>query len=511
MTKKVLLISILIILYFKNIESMNGIPSASFVSENFNLTQSLNNWKKLHPLTNKEMRIYNKTWNYKETLYRNKTNLADLFYDVCCDLSFRVVKMENNIVYGKSATNPNIIFLDDLAVTHSFLRKNLEKYAVTNFLNSVGDPREFTFEIREQIKKQIRTLTEDSVGCKLLRITTAKIVTGKLPKLIFIPVQKDSESVIDDGMSINFGKYGWQIESDKFMSRVQLALTAQQKIFEVKNRSLDFQKYSKMKLPNYRYVLFSPENFFNRPVVDAIRNVGQKFEFFHVQLPPDATFFRIIVRSLFPHKSNSRAIIKARLNLGKKKFSQKLSQKFNDILTLMTEADCITEKTNPQIFQQIRKLGGIKNYAKLFVKTMSQTAKLERIENLVASYYGNDEDFRIQHGLTAGGFDALSESSYLSHRYHWIRTSNLIRQKNFASMYKTFIQELGDFDLYSYYLSQNSEIKFPKFGVNQYKCADDPNLTSEGNADQPQRTKKTHRVRFLQQESNRKSPNFCKI
>jgi len=511
MIKKVLLISILIILYFRNIESMDRMSSVPSVNEGFNLTQPLCNWKKLSPLTSKEMRIYNKTWDYRATLYRNKINLADLFYDTCCDLSFKIVKAENNVVYGKSTTNPNIIFLENVLATNSFLRKDSEKYAVTNFLNNVGTPREFTFEIREQIKKQIRTLSEDPVGCKLLRITTAKIVAGKLPKLIFIPLRKNSEAVVDEGMSIHFGEYGWQMESDKFTSRIQSMYTEQQKISEVKNRPFDFQKYSKMNLPNYRYILFSPENFFKRPMVDAIKSIDRKLKLFQVQLPSDATLFRVIVHSLFPYKSGSCANIKARLNLGKKKFSQKLNQKFNNVLTIMTEADCFTESLTPHIFQQIRKLGGIKSYAKFFVETMSQSARLKNIENLVASYYGDDDEFRIQYGLTANGFDALNESSYLSHRYHWIRASNVIRQKNFMEMCKAFVQEQGDFDLYFYYLFPNSGIKFPEFGVNQYQCADDPSAVSEENTNLPRRTKKTNKVRFLQQESNQKSPYFCKI
>ena len=511
MIKKILLISVLIILHFKSIEAMNMIPCAALVGEGFNLSQPLNNWKKLSPLTNKEMRIYNKTWNYGATLYRNKTNLADIFCDVCCDLSFRMVKKDDGIVYGKSATNPNMIFIKDLAVANLFFRQNSEKYAVTNFLNNVGYPREFTFEMREQIRKQIRTLTEDPVGCKLLRITTAKVATGNLPKLIFVPMQKDSETVADDGMNIHFGKYGWQIESDKFMSRIRFARSPRQKIFEMKNRVFDFQKYSEMKLPNYRYVLFSPENFFDRPTVNAVRTIGLKFEFFHTQLPEDATFFRTVVRSLFPHRSDSQTNIKARLNLKKKKFSEKLIRKFNKALALMTEADCLTEKLTPQVFQQIRKLGGIKSYSELFVEKMSQSARLENIENLVASYYGNDDEFRTQYGLTANGFDALNESSYLSHRYHWIRAVNVIRRKSFADIYQDFVQEQGDFDLYSYYLSPNSTIKFPQFGVNQYQCADDPDIISEENEGQYQKTKKTNKVRFLPQEPNGRSHNFCKI
>ncbi len=511
MIKKVLLISVLIILYFNNIESMNGVASMPTAEKRFNISQPLNDWKKISPLTEKEMRIYNKTWDYRATLYRNKVNLADIFCDTCCDFSFKIIRKENNIVYGRSISNPNMIFLEDFTSTSLFIRKDADRYAVTNFLDNIGEPREFTYDMKEQIRKLIRDLTENPVGCKLLRIATAKIVAGKLPKLIFVPLQKDTEIVVDDGMNIYFGKYGWQIESDKFMSRIQMACSLQQKISGVKKQVFDFQKYAAMKLPNYRYILFSPENFFNRPVVAAIRRLGQKFELFHVELPPDVTFFRTVVSSLFSQKSDSQVNIKARLNLKQKNFSQKLNQKFNNVLKIMAEADCVTEQLNPQIFGQIRKLGGIRNYAEHFVDTMSRSAKLKRIESFILACYGNDENLHIQYGLSSSGFDALNESSYLSHRYHWIRAFNMIGPKRFADIYETFIQELGDFDLYSHYLSPNSSIKFPKFGVNQYKCADNPNLTEEERGNRSNREKKTNKVRLLLPQSNERSGGFCKI
>ena len=524
MFKKVLLISMLIMLYFRNIEAMREVSNEPSVGENSIWTQPINSWKKLAPLTSREMRIYNKTWDYRATLARNKENLTNTFLDICCDFSFKIVRKENEIVYGWSASNPNIIFLKDLATVNSFIRKNSERYAVTNFLNNTREPREFVFEIRELIQNQIRSLAEDSVGCKLLRIATAKIAVGKLPKLIFIPLKNDSvtggedgfktTTVGADGMDVRSGIYGWQIEYDCFISRIQHATTMDRKISAMKNNLFDFQKYSAMKLPIYRYILFSPENLLECPIVSAIKWIGSKLKFFDTQLPPDATLFRTIVRSLNSNnsdrlqKSESRMNIKARLNLGKKKFSQKLSQKFDNVLRILTEADCMTEKLTPQIFKQMRKLGGIKNYASHFVETMSQSVRSEKIENLVSSYFGNDEEYRNQYGLTADGFDPLNESSYLSHRYHWIRVSNAVQPENFSDMYKTFIQEQGDFDLYAYYLSPNSAIKYPEFGFSQYQCADDPKLTEE-KTENRYRSMKKNRVRFLSPQPNERSGGFC--
>ena len=510
-------------LYFKNIEAMRGVSNEPSVGENSIWTQPIKSWKKLPPLTSREMRIYNKTWDYRATLARNKENLTNTFLDICCDFSFKIMRKEDEIVYGRSASNPNIIFLKDPSAANSFLRKNSERYAVTNFLNNTGEPREFIFEIRELIQNQIKTMAEDSVGCKLLRIATAKIAGGNLPKLIFVPLKKDSATggedgfktnICEDGIDVRSGIYGWQIESDRFISRIEHAVTVERKISLMKNNIFDFQKYSAMRLPSYRYILFYPENLFERPTVSAIKWIGSKLKFFHAQLPPDAALFRSIVCSLFSNtsdrspRSETRKNIKARLNLGKKKFSQKLNQKFNNVLKILAETDCVTEKLTPQIFNQMRELGGIKSYASRFVETMSQSVRLEKIENLVSSYFGNDEEYRAQYGLTADGFDPLNESSYLSHRYHWIRASNVIRSENFGDMYKIFIQEQGDFDLYAYYLSPYSSIKYPEFGFSQYQCSDD-SKSVEGASNNRYRSTKKNRVRFLSPQPNARSDDFC--
>lgn len=508
MIKKLLLITILIVLYFRNIVAMNEVPAAFLSNLSDHLTQPIDRWNKLSPLTNEEMRIYKKTWNYKSTLTMNKSNLADIFCDVCCDFSFSILSDGNGVVRGRSLSNPHIIFIRNTAAVNSFIKKDLKKYAITNFLDNVGHPRQFTFEMKEQIRKQIRTIAEDSVGCKLLRIATSKIAVGNFPKLIFIPLEQDSKTAIDDGMEIHSGIYGWQIESDRFMSKIKIANTMKEKVSELKNQLFDFQKYSQMKLPKYNYVLFSSEKFFDRPLVTAIRSIGTKFEFFDVKLPMDATLYRIIVRSLYSRKSSGQENIKARLNLKKKKFSQKLNYKFNNMLTLLTEADCFL-KLSPQVFREVKKLGGIKNYASYFVQSMSESIRLDNIEKFISSYYVNDMEYRAQYGLTAYGFDSLNESSYLSHRYHWIRVSNSIcmkNSKNFENVYEYFIQEQGDFDLYSYFLSPNSSIKYPIFGIGQYQCVDSLNIVEERSKNHTEQEKK--HVKFLHQQYNEKNECF---
>ena len=196
-------------------------------------------------------------------------------------------------------------------------------------------------------------------------------------------------------------------------------------------------------------------------------------------------------------------------------------------MKIMTEADCMTEKLTPQIFSQIRKLGGIKSYASHVVETMSKSVRSEKIEDLVSSFYGSDEEYRAQYGLTATGFDSLNESSYLSHRYHLIRASNVTQSEDFEDMYKTFVREQGDFDLYAYYLLPNSSIKYPKFGVNQYQCADETNSETKRKenqyccADEENLTtgtnrrrcvkKNNRRVRFLSPQANEKREGVCKI
>ncbi len=38
--------------------------------------------------------------------------------------------------------------------------------------------------------------------------------------------------------------------------------------------------------------------------------------------------------------------------------------------------------------------------------------------------------------------------------------------------FQKFFTKYGDLDLFHFYLSQDSPIKYPKFGIGQYKCAD---------------------------------------
>lgn len=88
------------------------------------------------------------------------------------------------------------------------------------------------------------------------------------------------------------------------------------------------------------------------------------------------------------------------------------------------------------------------------------------------------------YGLTKKGFDLINESSYLAHRYNFIRPAYLCSRKGMQlngkrlnrkvsfKFLKSFLKTNGDFDLYKYYLSSQSSIKYPEFGVGKYRCSD---------------------------------------
>lgn len=476
MMKILFLISLLII--SSNNQRMNVVRAMAYAYSakdvKTNLSEPIEKWRYINSLTENEARIYKKTWNTKSSLKSNITNLVDMFFDGCCDFSFKLGKKYREVVLGQSVSNDNIMFVNNQQVVHNLIKENQNKYYSTNFLVSVGEPREFTNQMKEEIRNYIKFIAKDSVGCKLLRIATAKTIAGHLSKLIFIPlVDYSSQQLYTESpyqsrykslFGINFqrGIYGWQLAKQTSNETPQT-----------------FNRYSKVNFPSYRYMLFVPEILAKNPTVMAVKNTSNRFEFFYMPLPADVRLFNRITKSLHSEKPKTLSNIRARLAIKKKKFSQKLNEKFISILRIYTEANCFSEKLSPQIFQQISKLGGIKNYSNLVVNNMSQELKLSHLETLISSFYKNDEDYRSQYGITENGFDPLNESSYTSHRYHWIRTSNPITLNNYKDLFELFVKENGDFNMYSYYLSQKSSIKYPKFGINQYKCSDLPDISSK--------------------------------
>ena len=87
--------------------------------------------------------------------------------------------------------------------------------------------------------------------------------------------------------------------------------------------------------------------------------------------------------------------------------------------------------------------------------------------------YSNDEEYHTMYGLTSQGLDLLNESSYLAHRYGFIRMSHVQGESSHIDHRRTWwYVKNGDEDLYRYYLSPKSPIKFPKFGVGAYECSD---------------------------------------
>ncbi|MBO7537642.1 MAG: hypothetical protein J6T29_04865 [Alphaproteobacteria bacterium] len=96
--------------------------------------------------------------------------------------------------------------------------------------------------------------------------------------------------------------------------------------------------------------------------------------------------------------------------------------------------------------------------------------------------YGNDEEFCTMFGLTEKGWDPISESSYLAHRYGYMRIAHAVDMVFVSQMRDS---GLFDEDLYNFYLSDEFKKRCPKFGIGDYKCKDlDPKTGEKLNSTQ---------------------------
>ena len=120
--------------------------------------------------------------------------------------------------------------------------------------------------------------------------------------------------------------------------------------------------------------------------------------------------------------------------------------------------------------------GNRSSHSSSIVSQRSKSKSLQIGIHSINNAYSNDEEYHTMYGLTSQGLDLLNESSYLAHRYGFIRTSHVHIPDSSRIDYRRTWRYIknGDEDLYRYYLSPKSPIKFPKFGVGAYECSDSP-------------------------------------
>lgn len=398
-----------------------------------NFRRSLSEWPKVHPFSSqKEMDYYkNSTWFPELTLEQNQKKLVKNFVEKCCDFSFKIQPMGlkgidvgylnsgEYLIFTNASTNieSNKDNADMLIYNDRYKNKGglLARCTTSSFMEYC--PVDSGEKYKDKFIECFFKLAEDSVGCKLLRIALTKHVVNNFQKTAFIP----AVTYKGDKQSSITCSSGCYICS-------QLA----------ESENVSAIKYLEQN-PRYRFIIFSPAFFSETIPIGVIKyDNGNVFldiiEFFR-----ESALFHEIIHSLHTNVDD------------------KLLKSIN-----------IKRRSNSKKFRYTLKSGGDPVFF--------------RCSRINVSLFHNDEEYSTMYGLTSKGLDLLNESSYLAHRYGFIRASHgdfNPSKKEYMSFFQNFFANYGDRDLFEYYLSQNSPITYPKFGVGQYKCADLDSKTGE--------------------------------
>ena len=235
MKNKIVLAAILSIFNMHNdIEAMHTPAPKATVAEQVDLTNTLSEWPKVNPMTHEEFIYYQKeTWNPQLTLKQNQERLLQMFLDTCCDFSFKTLfpGIDNVLFAGKTDSGNEIAFFNEgnyktvkLGGRIHILSETFGEicsFSPTTFRTTLGTISHI-YDINEQIKSQLigyfSILSQDPVGCKLLRIAVSKFFCNKTPKIVFIP-QKGFKNKFeytgltkDDGRPINYLLFPYDVE-----------------------------------------------------------------------------------------------------------------------------------------------------------------------------------------------------------------------------------------------------------------------------------------------------------
>jgi len=401
--------------------------------DQFNISQSLSEWPILNLLeTQEEKDIYESIWDSNKSLKQNQNRLFDLFLKTCCDFSFTAKETDvSGIFVGEGESETPIVFVDSDVeiITGGFLEnlwlqnskekgKKIKVNMTTTVLHGMR-PLDFTKEQKEQLKQYLRKLTEDSVGCEVLRTSIAKYEArkNKSEKIKFLPVQSNR---VD--FAYVLGASMWQY----------IGLS----------QHIDLGMYKKH-WKKQEFILFSPD-WFNIEhkgfLMRSFKDKGSKTRKF------------VVDWDVVPKESN-----------------------------LLNEIIHAIHSSTEKVYKKTTNILKRSNYDYFYVRSKGEDWARIGEPNFNISIFFDDEVYRTMFGITSKGLDLINESTYLSHKYKFIRPAFIgdqtrfvldgkeFNQKQMRQFFKKYFESAYvDRDLYKYYLSKKSTIKYPEFGKGKY-------------------------------------------
>ena len=436
--RKIIFATLLIAVGSVNAEAMQVAQLKSHFPDKYR--RPLAEWSLVHPFTSQEeMDFYNnETWHNYLTLEQNRIELVKSFVEECCDFSFKMKTIRlKEIDLGYVDSGEHLIFASEdvyicagkdsteMTIYNDKCDDNVGLFAPCTAPSFIGyRPVDECMKYKDQFIKYFSKMAEDPVGCKLFRIALTKHVVNNLDKITFIPAVSyedngQSNIICNSGGSIYY--HLAELENDLAKKRLEQGL-------------------------QYRFITFDPEFFTKDLFVGVIKYENDDIKFDVVEFFREAALFHEIVHSLHS-------------NVHKK----------------LQESKNIRRRSTTTVFKYTPKNGCDPHYA--------------RGDSINVGLFHNDEEYHTIYGITEEGLDLLNESSFSAHTRGFVRASHgdilnadlLIGKTNFGKkktgeFFQKFFTKHGDHDLFRYYLSPDSPIKYPKFGVGQYKCADlDPN------------------------------------
>ena len=404
----------------------------------FDVKMPLSQWPIVNSLvTQREMDWYRSTWSAAKTLEENKKEVVDQFIKTCCDFSFKKKKQElKGITVGRTERGEDIVFSEKgtnicvrpnsaevLIYNEKERYRGLKAYVTTNIFLNIS-PLDFTKQMRSKFEKFISELAEDPVGCEVLRIAISKYKASirGLPKITFIPVNN---------------------------KEIGLAYTTDSNVWRYIKRSdgMRSNKYRRLRNDS-KFIMFSPEwfdvkqtgLFLKMDNSEDNNEEGFEFSLSSGVIPKEASLIHQIIYALNVRENNERK-----------------------------ETQLIEERTIPKYFH-----ASFKGVGDCLISG----------KQINYSLFVDDKIYRAMYVFTKEGLDLINESSYLAHRYKLIRPTyvgpNTELSINGRALSKTesyrflntFLKANGDHDLFRYYLSPDSTVEYPEFGIGRYSCSD---------------------------------------
>lgn len=402
-------------------------------SKTFEVKQPLSEWPEISLLSQEEKLCYEQTWDKNKKLEENQRELLKNFMSNCCDFSFRIKERGPRGVYsGKFDDGESIVFIDKetrMFIDHNsnhviFFDENDGNRGLDahpkTALLSNVKPLDFEEWMKCELERYIQRFVEDPVGCEILRMSIAKYEAGQRELPKVKFIPQDDPKI---NLAYTPGSYVWK---------------------RAKRISLDFSAYAEFCEEN-KFIMFSPD-WFNTDQRGLILKL--------CKTKSGADSFRVNP-GIIPREAGLMYQIIYAMHVGK---------------GIDYNGTQVIEKRDDQ------------NYFRGNFDGVGPFSILRKRLNI--SIFKNDKIYRAMYGLTKQGFDLINESSYLAHKYAFIRPAyagsqteiNLngktLTRKESCRFLRKFLKTNGDFDLYRHYLSSKSSIQYPEFGKGQYRCSD---------------------------------------